>query len=263
MPSPVCDPRHPHRDFSSIIQIGIKVLNLALANKAAIEPRLPKGTLAALETDIAGLGPARADALQVRGDAQQATSQQMAGLSQSHMRVMSIRKALRVASAPVEVRRAYGVGTTVRKDSPTQVEAAIKQILKRVTDYPDEPASFGVLAEDIDALKAALGEVQSADLAQEQKRAKAPDATKARNRMANRILRAAQQISAAGMIAFVQQPDVWDEFAAIQTGVSESKKGEGKKAQAKASGEAPKAEPQAAAPQPAMPQEKPWDDKSG
>jgi hypothetical protein len=217
---------HPRRDYTIIVQLGLKALGLADKYKDAVGPRLPKDLVASLQKDVGGLGDTYASKALAKDDASLATEVQTKAAARACVRVRAIRAAVKNAEAPKEVQHAYGVGTELRA-TPPKVKVAIQKIIDRVKDHEEEMEAFGILAEDVDALKAALAEVTSTDMDQETKRATAPLATRERNVVANRVVRAVLRISAAGMMAFADQQDEHAEFAEIDAAAKRTKKSQG------------------------------------
>lgn len=218
--------KHPRRDYTSIVQLGLKALGLSDKYKDAVGPRLPKDLVATLQKDVDGLGGTYASKALAKGDAVQATEVQTDAAARACVRVRAIRTVVKNAEAPKAVQHAYGVGMELRP-TPPKVTVAIQRILDRVKDHADEMERFGILESDVDALKAALAEVRSTDMDQEKKRATAPLATQERNVVANRVVSAVLRIGAAGMMAFADQSEEHAKFAAIDTAAKRTKKSQG------------------------------------
>jgi hypothetical protein len=186
---------HPKRDFSAVTQRGRKALDLASAHQAAIEPRLPAGTLDGLAADLQKLGAVVPGALVTRSAAKTATRSQNEALAQGYALVTAIRMSVQRHGAAADVRAAYGVGMKTNPTVVKQVAAGITLILERAAAKPGEAAELGILQKDLLALGEDLKAITVADGEQEQARAGAPGATKERNRTANRILGAVDVIA--------------------------------------------------------------------
>jgi hypothetical protein len=215
---------HPKREFNAILGRGLKALDLGNAHQAALVPRLPAGTLDGLAADLQKLGADVPSALVTRSTAKTATKSQNEALAQGYSLVTAIRSAVQKRGAAADVRAAYGVGL---KTSPTvvkQVAAGITLILNRAAAKPEEAASLGFLQKDFAALAEDLAAITSADGVQEKTRAGAPGATKERNRTANRVLGAVDEIMAAGVMEFAKEAGVRGEFEALVTGGGAKKK---------------------------------------
>jgi hypothetical protein len=207
---------HPHRDFSSITQVGLKALGLAQAHQTELDPRLPADLLPGLVADLTALGVVVPAAAQARAQVKVATQMRGAAVGRAIDCVGAVRRAVRDAGAPPEVRRAYGVGMSLDKRRPNAIKTAVGLIVDRLDEHPEDAAAFGIVQSDIDTVKALHAGVEAASTAQAQKRASAPQTTKERNRTANRILAAVRRIRGAGVLAFAQNQAVRGEFAALR-----------------------------------------------
>jgi hypothetical protein len=220
---------HPNHDFNAITRRGLKALGLAQTHQAALEPRLPAGTLDGLTADLQKLGADVPGALVTRSTAKTATVSQNEALAAGYSLVTAIRTSVARRGASAEVRAGYGVGVKTSEKVVKQVAAAISLILKRAGDKPAEAAELGILQKDLAALGEDLAAITAADGAQEAKRAGAPGATKERNRTANQILGAVDVIVGAGVLEFAKEAGVRGEFEALVGGGKGRGKGKGKK----------------------------------
>jgi hypothetical protein len=205
----------PNKGFTAITQLGFKALNLALTHAAALGPRLPEGLVEGLSDDLAKLGDVVPGAKVARSEAVAATSAQNAALEAGYTQARQIRAAIRRAKAPVEVKRAYGIGQKVKKTNVTDVKVAIQAILDRAQANPAEAAALGIVQKDLDGLAQALAAIHAADSRQEQKRAHAPLTTQERNRTGNRILAAVARIEGAGRMEFASDAAIREIFEAL------------------------------------------------
>lgn len=209
---------YPRKDFSAIVQVGLKAHNLAGAHQAALEPRLPSGLLDGLAADLTKLGGDVPGAQATRAEARAATASQDEALAQGYALVTAIRTAVQRSGASKDVRVAYGVGVKTSARVVKQVKAAILQIVERANSHPAEASALGILSKDVTALEDDLATITSADDSQEQRRAGAPQSTKERNRTANRILGAVDRVVAAGVVEFAKAPETRAEFEALVAG---------------------------------------------
>lgn len=216
----------PERDFDGVAQIGFKVYDLANLYKVEIEKRVPMGVIPGLKEDLTSLVSAVPGAEEAHAEAEQATEDRDATLERACHRLTGMRKTVRNAKAPKAVQHAYGVGRNLNPRLGIKVRSTIKMVLDRIAAHPEEVAEFCFAQEDIDALTLVQGDVADASLDQQKKRASAPQTTKDRNIIANRILRAAQRITGAGALAFADKPQVRALFDAIH--VTPPKKGKKK-----------------------------------
>ena len=101
---------HPKREFSVVTQRGMRARELASAHQAALEPRLPAGTLDGLTADLLKLGADVPGALVTRSTSKTATRSQNEALAQGYSLVTAIRMAVQRRGVASDVRAAYGVG---------------------------------------------------------------------------------------------------------------------------------------------------------
>ncbi|MDI1431845.1 hypothetical protein [Polyangium sorediatum] len=208
----------PRKNFSSISQLGLKALNLALAHADALGPRLSPGLVEGLLADVEKLGDVIPGAKQARSESIAATSTQNAALAEGHARVRQVRAAVRRAKASVDVKHGYGIGQRIRSRVVSDVKAAIQQILDRAKDKPAEAKSLGIVQKDLDGLALALAAITDADTKQDQSRASAPLTTQQRNRIGNRILAAVARIEGAGRLEFANDETKRASFEALGAG---------------------------------------------
>lgn len=220
---------HPGQDFTTIVQLALKSLNLALLHQALLDSRLPAGTVPNLISDLDRLGVVVPGARQVRHESKVATADQDAALRAGYARIKAVRTAVKKARASKEVRQAYGVGVLVNRVVVRDVKAMLQQILDRAAKNPGEAAGLGILPKDVEAIAAAHQAITDADKVQEHKRATAPLSTQERNRTANRIIEAIGRIAGAGGLEFADDADELAKFQALKL-PPKSKKGVAKKA---------------------------------
>ena len=213
----------PRKDFSSITQVGLKAINLALAHATALEPRLP-GVAADLQVDLDKLGVVVPKAIQSRHDATTATQSQNALIRQGYRRVQGVRAAVKATKAPKEVQKAYGVGQTISPKKLGEVVAALTQIVDRATSSPEEATGFGLTPADVAEMDSFSKSLSAADQTQESKRVAAPLSTKERNITANRVLGTAALIGSTGMRIFADNASVHGAFAELLAATRSTKK---------------------------------------
>jgi hypothetical protein len=208
MKSPlVASVARPDPAFTTITQLGLKGVNLALKYAAALDGRLPSGVVAGLIEDLDSMGIVVPGAKQARDEAKTATATQDALAEKGYELIRAVRAAVRKARASKEVQKAYTVGQDIRDNVVKDVVAGLQQIIERASAMPSEAASVGILAKDVAAMVAARDALTGADKVQEQKRASAPLTTKERNIVANRVLAAVAWISGAGILEFAAAPE--------------------------------------------------------
>ena len=207
---------HPRRDFDGIGQLGLKTVGLAQAHKAELAKRLPDDLLTTLITDLTALGVVVPGAKQARIGVRVATEVRDAAAERTIKAVSAMRGAVRDAGAPADVQHAYGVGQTLDTRSRAVLKAVLGLIFARLAEHPEDVAAFGFTQEDIDALTVMRADLDTTSTTQQKKRSGAPDATKERNRTANRVLKAVKRIRGAGVLAFAANAEVRASFAALQ-----------------------------------------------
>src|SRR4051812_42636664 len=127
---------HPRKDFAAIGQRGLKALELAMAHKAVIEPRLPAGLLDGLNADLQELGVVVTTTQVTRDVSRVATLTQEEALAQGYKMVTAVRTAVIKAKAPAVIRKAYGVGTRTSPKMVSHIQAAIRLIIDRAKEQP-------------------------------------------------------------------------------------------------------------------------------
>lgn len=228
---------YPKKQFDQITQTGLKALELGNANKAALEGRLPAGTLDGLSADLEAFGADIPAAYVTRGASKAATRTQDDALAGGYALFNAIRSNVQRRKASEAVRRAYGVGAKVSPKVVKSVSAAITQMVDRAKANPSEAAGLGILPSDVAELEADLARITSVDAEQEQLRATAPLTTKQRNQTANRIMAAVDSIAGAGIVQFAKSPTERARFEALVSS-SASKLSAAKAKKAKAGAEA-------------------------
>jgi len=216
----------PKQDLNAINQLGLKAHGLATQHQAAIGARLSPGFLTALADDLAALVAAGPQVITTRHGSVQLTAAQNQALLAGYKLVKALRTTVKGHEPEKDVRLAYGIGTKVNTGIVKDVTAALQTILDRVTAYPEEALSFGIVNEDISALNAAIAAIAQADQEQEQARAQAPQTTAQRNVTARRILAGIKKVAGAGMRAFADDPTLYGSFEAL----AGKSRGRGKKA---------------------------------
>jgi hypothetical protein len=207
---------YPKHAFADIALLGRKASNLAVLHQVALTPRLPPGALPALMADLDALAVAIPVARQVRAEALVATAAQTATLDDGYAHVKAVRTAVKKCGAPKDVQRAYGVGQNSDPRLVRDVKAALNQILDRAAEHPEEAAGFGLVSQDLAAMALAHQAITDADRTQDHKQVTAPQSTQARNRAANRILKAVARIAGAGGLAFAGDPELLAAFSALK-----------------------------------------------
>lgn len=212
------------KKHDSITQQGLKALELGTRHRAVLEPRLTPGALDALSRQLSALGATITGQLAARQSARSATVSQAKALENAALIVSAIRNALKAHKADAATLKAFGVGTPVQAKVPKSVGAAATAVTNGWNRNPERARGYGVLDADIAALTAAVGAAKIADEDQDQKRASAPLATKARNAASAAVSDAVRHIAAAGVLQFATDAAVRAEFEALVAGGGRKKR---------------------------------------
>jgi hypothetical protein len=204
----------PDLPWDLISQNALKAQKLASDNAAALGGRVTAAFLAALGKDIASLVVVVPTVTTTKKAAVQLTAAQKKALAGGHKLVMGIRQAVKTQATP-DVQLAYGIGTKVNPKIVKSVRSALDLVGKRIAAQPAEAASFGITTDDATAVANAISAIDAANQAQTVARATSPQATKARNATARRLLASIRQISGAGMRVFAEDPTLYEAFASL------------------------------------------------
>ena len=216
-------PRHPTTNFDTVAQLGLKAHGLATQHQARVEPRLTSGLLDALASDLTELGEVVPGAKQVRAEVRTTTVAHADAARRGFTLFRAARNAARKRATTPAAKHAYGVGGTVHNDAPDEVRAALKGILDRAKENPEEAAALGIIPKDLVAMAEAHAAITSAGTVQSHKRATAPLTTRERNQIANRILEAVAAINTAGALEFVADAVTRAAFEALTPPARKSK----------------------------------------
>jgi hypothetical protein len=203
------------KEFTEVTQVGLKARDLATKHQQEVGPRLEPNLVTNLTADLITLGAVVPAAKGAKDESVQATAHQLSALEQGHRMVTAVRTAVGRKRPGRSVSLGYGVGSKTSKLVVKDVKNALQKIVNRATRNPAEAATFGILPADVKAYTDQIAAIDSADQAQEQARAKAPQSTKERNATARRILDAVDHIVGAGVIAFANSPTERASFEAL------------------------------------------------
>ena|GEM_PF-2339533 len=190
------------KTFDSVVQQGLKALELATEHGAVLEPRLGAGAIDALRANVAALGGAVPNQVAARATSKSSTVSQTKAMETTAELISAIRGSVKSHKADAATAKAYGVGNRIDPRVPKTIAAAVKGITDAWTADPDRGRALGLLDSDLAALTAAATSAKAADDEQDQKRATAPLATKARNAASKSVEEAVKRISAAGALQF-------------------------------------------------------------
>ena len=212
---PAASSRKPAIGFAGIEQRAENAVQLALAHRAALEPRLDAGTIDQLQTDATSLGRAVPLMVTSKEAAKTATTDRNAAIAEAHTLVGAVHNLLIKKRVSVAVRRQYGVGARIAPDSVKDILSAIKTVLDRSERVSSEASSLGILPKDLERLRALQSAIDTKKSVVLNARGSAPIATRERNQAANRALAAILAISGAGALEFHPDPELRAEFEAL------------------------------------------------
>jgi hypothetical protein len=207
----------PRKDFSAIIQLGLKGQSLATQYEAQIGTRLSAAFLTSFAADLAALPTVVPAVLITKGGSVQLTAAQTAALDQGYHLLKGLKTTVKSQNPDKDVLLAYGVGTRVNRLIVKEVLSGLQTIQNRITAEPAEAQSFDITAADSTAITNAVATINKADKSQEAGRAAAPQATKQRNATARRVLAGVKKIAGAGMRTFVGDTTTYANFEALIT----------------------------------------------
>src|SRR6185437_7105095 len=205
----------PKQDWQEIVQLALKAEALATEYATPLGKRIPAAFLTSFAADLTSLNAAVPAAMNAHHGAVQLTAAQQTALLTGYNLVAGARMAVRGQTSDKDVLLAYGVGVKVPM-LVKHVKTALQKIVDRATAEPAEAEGFGIVDDDVTAMKNSLTAIDQADVAQEQARASAPKTTKDRNAIARRLLAGVKRIAGAGMRVFASDPTTRAAFAALK-----------------------------------------------
>jgi hypothetical protein len=200
---------------------GTAAYALATQNQAALQPRLPAGTLATLAEDLTLLGanptppaapappagqPAPAPALPTLAEAT-ATAVAL---------ITAIHGAIQGAKPSSAVRKAYGASAKSASKEPKAVIAEGEKILTQAQSDPSQALSLGILPADTTALSQALAAVTAAEAAAKSAGGKTGATAKQLHAAEVSMHEAVARIAGAGALAFATNAAVRAQFEALK-----------------------------------------------
>ncbi len=190
------------KTIDSVVQQGLKALELATEHRDVLEARLGAGAIDGLRGNLTTLGGAVPAQVAARASSKASTVTQAKALETVAHLVTAIRGSVKSHKADAATAKAYGVGNRLDPRVPKQVAAAATGVIDAWNANPDRGRALGLLDSDIATLTAAAASARTADEEQDVKRATAPLATKARNAATKAVEEAVRRISAAGALHF-------------------------------------------------------------
>ncbi len=199
--------------------LGTQAYTLAVQHEAALDPRLPAGTIANLAVDLTTLGASPAGVVApapaVPGPAAAPTLTDAMTLAVSL--ISGVHEAIVGAKAKPAVRKAYGVAGKTPAKEPKAVLAEGAKIVAEAQADPSGALALGILPADVTALSSALAEVTAAESAAMGTVAKVAGTTaKERHAAEVQMHEAVARIAGVGALAFATNATVRAQFAALK-----------------------------------------------
>ncbi len=195
--------------------LGTQAYALAVAHEAALDPRLPAGTVANLAVDLTTLGASPAPATAPSTTAAAPTLAEAMAVAVSL--VSGVHEALLGAKAKPAVRKAYGVaGKTPAKEAKAVLADGGKIVAQAQAD-PSGALALGILPADVTALEQALAQVAAAESAAMGSTGKVAGTTaKERHAAEVQMHEAVARIAGVGALAFATNATVRAQFEALK-----------------------------------------------
>jgi hypothetical protein len=197
---------------------GTKAYALAGQYQAALDPRLPAGTVANLAADLATLG---ADPLPTPPPGQTPPATPPPSLAEAMATavtlITALHEAIRGAQPKADVRKAYGASSKTPTKEAKALLADGEKIVTQAQANPSQALSLGILPTDVAALVQALSDLTVAENLAKGKSGGAGGSTgKERHAAEVRMHEAVARISGVGVLAFATNAAVRAEFAALK-----------------------------------------------
>jgi hypothetical protein len=196
---------------------GTVAYGLAREHQAALEARLPQGSLDRLAHDLAVIGadPRQTASPALVADRPPAPPLEEAMASVTLM-ITAIRGAVQGAGARPELRRAYGVSTKAPSSEAGGLIAEGEKMAARAEANGDEARLLGILPADVASLQQALAGLKRAEEATQKKPVSAPVNARAKKAAEARVEEAVARIAGTGTLAFAMNAAVRAQFEALK-----------------------------------------------
>ena len=192
---------------------------IALARRYRVLDARLNGALDALETDVDEMRAAISATSSSRAARKSATAGQRDATRRGWRQVRAFRRAMRLAHPRDRaLHRRFGIGERINEKKVGSVAAALQMVLDAAAQEAEAVREAGVVAEDLEALKATLLALLSADSSQETRKVDAKGATARRGEVQLKIEAAIGKVLAAAAVVFRDRPEVAAEFEAIVPG---------------------------------------------
>jgi hypothetical protein len=188
---------------------------LAIQHRAALDPRLPNGTIDDLGIDLTTLGAPPAP-VPVPAPAPVPAPSLADALHTTEALVSAIHEAVLAAKPKPDVRKAYGAGSKATGKDVNRVLVAADAILARAQAEPSEALSLGILPADVTALGQSVSSLSAAQASTAAGKAAGGTTAKAKKAAAVRMHEAVARIAGVGVLAFALDSATRAQFEALR-----------------------------------------------
>ncbi len=196
------------------IRVGEAAFKLATDHRAALDARLPAGSIDGLGADVALLRGNGAGAKAARAERRSATLTQNEASERGQELAVAIRAAVRGGEPDDKAfQKAFGVGERVSARKVASVDAALETVLRAADAFPERTRAVGVLPEDVDEVRRVREALHAADASVGARMVSSKVATSDRDEAQRRVQQAVRRIVGAAALAFRGSPEVARLFA--------------------------------------------------
>lgn len=188
------------------ISKGLDALDFAMANRADVEPRLSAGVLDGLAADLGLIGAKIPAALQKRLAIGVATQSERVSAATTKKLLAKLRRAVTQAPPGSVDGKAFGLGMRADDRVNKTIVAAGNVFLDQAARAPEQVRAAGIIAADVARLAAGIAELSGKNDAQGVAKRSSKAATRERDATLARIEQAVRSISAAGDLAYDDDP---------------------------------------------------------
>lgn len=190
-------------------------LALATEHKAALEPRLPAGTIDVLTADTNTLDEKQGAATLAKESLREATRTQDQAATAAHGFLTLARSAIERARVPAAARAAFGMSLRPTTNKISTVLTALDRFIDGATRHPDVAAEAGLLSIDIEKLRGHRAALSTADADQESTKESRTSPRINRDVVQVRVEKAIDTIINAGVLAFADNAVIVARFRGL------------------------------------------------
>jgi len=217
--------RNPKWPPEVAYRAALEVIELARRHPE-LDPRL-NGVVDALVAGADAMRKAISETSVTRAELRSATAGQLAAARTGRRQVGAFRRAVRLAWPDDRaLQRRFGVGEPINLRKVGTVASALQMVLEAATEEPEAVKEAGVLPEDLDALRATLDSLLSADSSQEARKVCAKGATAQRDRVRLEVEAAIGKVLAVAAVVFRDRPAIAAAFQKVVPGHGDGRRKE-------------------------------------